>query len=510
MLWVDVAGVYLLVMAIASVYWAVQIRTLNGSNYAHTILLLCFAVCFYILGYAMELNSDSMPQIVFWNHVEYLGIPFVSALWLTVGLMYTGHFTRYTKLLSAAIYGIPFVTMFARFTNSFYHLYFASVGFVNQYGRLFLVKKPGPWMYVQMIHSMLMIFITFGLFIWDSFKSEKKETGKICLLIGASIFAVSGLLLSLIKPFGFTIDYMALCLPVTCVIIILSIAQYDFLETKSIARSKVFETSRNAILLINRRNRIIDYNHSAACFFEKVNIKIADRHLSSLCGQAPDLLEKLQRTETSVVKLGVGTEESYYEVSTKGIVYHGILHGWIKTIHDITETYKLNEDLKRQAMMDELSGLNNRRAFMQTGQEWMIKSGENGRPVHLLMMDLDHFKDVNDRYGHPMGDQVIHNFGTILKKYFRTDSLVARLGGEEFAVLLPGFSDPEIEKKVHTFREKAAAYTYVFQGREFHVTVSIGVAKKNHSAQTLDSLMRMADKALYQSKDHGRNCVTMV
>ena len=264
---INILSLYLISMSVAAVYWAVHIKTLNGSNYGRAILWLCIAVCFYILGYTMELNASSPSRIAFWNLIEYIGIPFVSALWLTTSLMYTGHFTRHKKMLCAAIFVIPVITMILRFSNEYHHLYFSSVSFEEKYGGLIFIKTPGPWMYVQLVHSMLMIFVSMGLFIHDSVKSEEKQAGKILFTTAASIFAVIGLIFSMAKPFDLSIDYMACCLPVTCIMVILAIARYDLLETKSIARARVFEASSDAILLVNRQNKVLDYNSCAKTAF---------------------------------------------------------------------------------------------------------------------------------------------------------------------------------------------------------------------------------------------------
>ena len=504
-----VVSIYFFVMAMAVVYCTAYIRSLNGSGYARIAVLLCLATCIYILGYSMELNSESEAQIVFWNKVEYLGIPFISALWLTIGLMYTGHCFHHRKLLFAAVYGVPFISLLLRFTNDFHHLYIASERFINQYGKLLLLNQPGPWRYVQMVHSMIMIFITFGLFILDSVRSGEKETGKICLIMASSFFAAAGLLDSVFRPFGLYIDYMAFCLPAAGFMVILAVLRYDFLETKSMARSKVFDASRDAILLINRQNKVIDYNRSARALLEKIKVSISGGSVAALFERVPVLRESLGRTKTSVVKLNIGAEDRYYEISTKGIDETGASRGWIKTIRDVTEIYKLNENLKKQAMMDELSGLCNRRAFITAGKDLMEKSELDGGRIHLLMMDLDYFKKVNDQYGHQSGDQVIRSFGGVLREIFHAESLIARLGGEEFAVLLPGFSDSEILRKAETVLRDTELQEHNNRGRKFHVTVSIGVAKKTRPSQTLESLMHLADQALYQSKDSGRNCVTV-
>lgn len=509
MLFYNIISVYFLIMMIAVIYWAARINSLNGSAYARSSVLLCLAVCFYIFGYTMELNAGSESQILFWNHLEYLGIPFVSALWLTVGLLYTGHFSRHKKLLIAAIYLIPVITMILRFTNGWHHLYFSSEAFAEVQGKLLLVKKFGPWTYVQLVHSMLMIFVTLGLLIYDSFKSREKETGKINLMFASSFFAVSGLILALYKPFGLIIDYMALCLPISCLMVILAIFRYDFLETKCMARSKVFAAGMDAILLINKQKKIIDYNKSAKRLFSKIDIGLTDGYISTLFHHYPCLIKSLEQPETSIVNLKIDQKERYFEICTKDIGNSRLSHGQIKTVRDVTDTYERNERLKRQAMMDELSGLCNRRAFMQTGRKFLMESDHNGKTVHLLMMDLDHFKRVNDQYGHQMGDQVIQRFGEILKGSFSVNSVAARLGGEEFGVLLTGYSNAQIKRKADSFLRTVELQEYCFMNEKFHVTVSIGIAKKSYHTQTLDHMLQIADKALYISKNCGRDCVTI-
>ncbi|MEA4823104.1 MAG: diguanylate cyclase [Clostridiaceae bacterium] len=496
-------------MAVVTVFWSACIRVLNGSNYARTSLVLCAAMCFYILGYAMELNSATPSQIEFWNLVEYIGIPFVSALWLTIALMYTGHFTRCKKALVLAIYLIPIISLILRFTNAYHHLYFLTEGYEEEYGKLIFVKKTGPWMYVQSIHSMLMILAAMGLLIHDSVQKEDKQRGKILLITAASAFAVAGLLLSQIKPFNITIDYMALCLPITCVMVILAIAQFDLLETRSLARSRVFEYAGDAFLLINKQNRILDYNSSARQLFESINIRLNNGYISTLLSQVPDILEALKNKENSVVKLRMKTEDRYYEITTTNIDNRNATRGWIKTIRDITEIHQLNEDLKRQAMTDELSVLNNRRAFIRIGTDWVSEANKTGKTLHLSMLDIDYFKKVNDQFGHPIGDLVIREFSEMLKDHFGADSLIARLGGEEFAILQAGVNDEKTLRTLNAFLNMIRRHQFCYHGNQLQITVSAGVTRSQPN-QTLESMIRNADKALYLSKNRGRDCVTVV
>lgn len=509
MLCVSLIRIYLLCVTMFVVVFAVRVRTLNNTDYTKTAIMLCLAVCFYILGYTLELGAQSPDQILFWNRIEYLGIPFVSALWLKTTLKYVGTYDRHKKLYFLAIFIIPLITLVLRMTNEYHHLYFASVDFARAFGGLLFVKKSGPWMYVQMVHSSTMIFMSMGLFTVDSARREERASGKIFLIAAASFFAVTGLVLSQIRPFGLPIDYMAMCLPVTCVMVMLAISKYDLLETKSIARSKVFEESSDAILIINRKNVVLDYNSSAGSLFEKMDIQLKNKNLSVIFAGQKDILRSLEDDESSIVKLGIEGKERYYDITTENIGDHHRTLGRIKTIRDLTEIYKLNEELKKQAMTDELSVLSNRRAFIQTGKEWVQKAEGSGSALHLLMMDLDHFKNVNDMYGHPIGDLTIRDFAQILTNNFGSGCLVARLGGEEFAVLLSDFSDDKVQEMINNLLHNAEQHEYNYFGDRFHVTVSIGMTKKQNR-QSLESMMSKADKALYQSKNHGRNRVTII
>ena len=509
MLITNFISIYLLSVTIVVIFYAVQIRTLSGANYAKTAMLLCLAVCFYILGYTLELNSTGPAQILFWNLIEYIGIPFVSALWLTMALIYTGHLTRYKKLVFAAIYIIPFITLILRYTNEYHHLYFSSLNFVKELGTLILVKQAGPWMYVQAAHSAAMVFAALGLFIYDAAKKKERQNGKIYYLISATVFAIMGLVLAQFKLLPFRIDYMALFLPTTCIMVILAITRYDLLEIKSLARSKVFEAGNDAILLLNSQNRILDYNDSANRLFQRIGINPEDKCLSAAFAERPELLKSMESPITSVIKLPIGDKNCYYEITTESTDDKNALRGWIKTIRDVTEIYLLNEELHRLAMTDELSVLSNRRAFIKLGKEWVLKSEENSGILYLLMLDLDHFKDVNDQYGHLSGDLAIREFAQLLKNHFNSNSLVARLGGEEFAVLLESQTDDEVVALVRSFLSRAERHIYNYSGVRFNVTVSIGVTKKQ-PGQTLESMMQKADRALYQSKEHGRNRFTVL
>lgn len=507
MVFLDIIIVYLVGIAFATVFWAAYIRVHNGSRFAKTALALCAVLCIYITGYAMELNSTSERQILFWNYVEYLGIPFVSALWLTTTLLYTGLFNRHTALLSVLIFAIPIVSLVLRYTNDYHHLYFASTSFVMAFGKPFYIRQPGVWMVVQSTHSMLMILVSMGLLIRDSVKTGERHTGKIWMISLASLFAVTGLTLVQTKPFDYPLDYMALCLPITSLLIIVAIARFDLLEAKSVARSRAFEFNANAVLLVNRSGRIVDYNASARHLFAQLGVRLRNESLASLLVGSPALLEGIWNPEKNEIALTLGGEERFFEIQTANIDDRSLTRGWIKTIRDVTEVHHLSEELKKQAVTDELSQLNNRRAFLQIGREQVQESIASGTPLYLAMFDIDFFKSVNDRFGHSAGDMVIREFGWMLRQHFARNCVVARLGGEEFVCLKSGGEEAEADELLQKFLDLTRTHAFLFRGQTIQITLSVGLTKL-HPDQTLEGMMRSVDQAMYRSKELGRDRVT--
>jgi diguanylate cyclase (GGDEF)-like protein len=160
---------------------------------------------------------------------------------------------------------------------------------------------------------------------------------------------------------------------------------------------------------------------------------------------------------------------------------------------------------KTAALTDPLTGLFNRRGLIEAARELTGKHARRAQPIAVLVFDLDHFKAINDRFGHAVGDDVLKLFGALAKGTMRTSDFVARLGGEEFAVIIRGTLDEGIAvaERLRVAFEDAAR---TVSGRYVGATVSVGVAA--HAAATnIDAVIARADEALYAAKAGGRNRV---
>jgi diguanylate cyclase (GGDEF)-like protein len=165
------------------------------------------------------------------------------------------------------------------------------------------------------------------------------------------------------------------------------------------------------------------------------------------------------------------------------------------------------EEVSRRASTDALTGLANRRAFDEQLEQLLAHADRFGHSVSLILADVDHFKRVNDSWGHEAGDVVLKSIAKTLSDGVRAVDVCARFGGEEIAILLPQTSLPGAAELADRLRKAVAAKLILTAGEEIRITISCGVACYPEGVLTKEALFAAADKALYDAKSAGRNCV---
>lgn len=178
-----------------------------------------------------------------------------------------------------------------------------------------------------------------------------------------------------------------------------------------------------------------------------------------------------------------------------------ILRSNIHLRHEVERARKAAEDLARR---DFLTGLNNRRAFTESGGIAVEYCRRHQLPVAVLLLDLDRFKAINDTFGHGAGDAALRAFGRLLEASLRSSDVCGRIGGEEFAVVLPHTSVDDARVVAEKLRAACAEIAVDVPGDRFGFTVSIGLA---HGSHDFEALLRRADEVMYEAKLAGRNCV---
>jgi diguanylate cyclase (GGDEF)-like protein len=237
--------------------------------------------------------------------------------------------------------------------------------------------------------------------------------------------------------------------------------------------------------------------------------------LDDVAGKSIDILKIFDIDPGQIKPYSQLLQEANEELGRLNFSYEQLVLA-LKEAKDKSERFaeelrQLNQRLEQMAFRDGLTNLNNHRFFQDILQREMARTRRYGHPLCLIMFDIDFFKDVNDAYGHPAGDQVLVNLAKAISGAVRPSDIIARYGGEEFTVILPETDRIGMKVFAERLRRCAAAVTTLFNGHTIKVTISIGgVQYSPTDTITQQELIEAADKGLYLSKKNGRNRVTIV
>lgn len=185
----------------------------------------------------------------------------------------------------------------------------------------------------------------------------------------------------------------------------------------------------------------------------------------------------------------------------------GEISAYIEVFHDITEQKRREDRLYQRATRDALTGIYNRGHFTEMATIEIDRARRFAEPLSVVLLDIDHFKKVNDTHGHEVGDKVIISVADTTAKAIRKIDFIGRIGGEEFAIMLPRANKEPAIEAMQRLRIKLAAQRVHVIDKDINVTVSIGIATLRPTTKDLAELLRNADAALYKAKREGRNRV---
>lgn len=508
-------SIYLFVAVLLTQFFSAYFFSKGKNSYrkAFSAFILCVGV--YLFGYLMIISNSNLQELIFWNQIQYLGLPFISVLWLTVALLYTKTIYTLSRRIAVILFFVPVITFFMRLTNSWHHLFYKSWEVKQFFGYYSLHMERGYWYFVHISYTILCLFLTIIIYYLGYRKKWSGYTRpQLMVFFFASLLPLIGIMLILFTYDKWVIDFTALIMPVSILIIGYGIIKYDFLEIKTLARETIFENSLDGMLILESGLRLADYNKAAKNFFNALNISLDNYPIEHLFMREPELLEIFKCKTTREFSVMIDGEKRFFEISALPL---GIAHDkrtrMLKSIRDITEKKKVQEALTALATIDSLSGLYNREEFTKLAKRQFSWAKRHNEKLSLLMIDLDLFKNINDTFGHAAGDEAIRIMGNNITTSFRKTDFAGRLGGDEFAVLLKNTSLTEAKRAAVKFQETVSRTKMIYKKQEISFTVSIGVAAtfddidKNSN---VEDVFKQADDALYRAKAKGRNCVETV
>lgn len=468
------------------------------------------AAFFYTFGYAFQLLSTTVDQMMFWIHIQYLGIPFAPVIWVIMILQFTGNQRFLTKRTIALMSLGPIYTLTARFTNEWHHLFYKSVSLDYSQGFPLIDLDRGILFYLHIAYVYSFHMVGVLLLLNMFFKSNREKKKQISLMLIGSLIVFGFPFIHSIGLISVPIDISPFGLIFSSLFYLWGIYQFNLLKLSPLAMKKVFESISDAVIIFDIDNNLKLFNKAANPLFEKLaSKKLIGHPAAKVFAHYPDLVQVIERNSeiTSLKTQAVQLNDKHYNVHfsfVKGNNNKPI--GKMFILQDITESIQYEASLLQQskeyeylAHHDMLTGLYNRAYFEEEVKRRLAKI--NTKDAALMICDLNCFKEVNDVYGHLTGDNVLIFTADCWRDNLPNPHLIARLGGDEFIVFFEAIESKKIFiNKINDVRNIFKQNHFKREGIEIEVEPSIGIAFVEEEAVDYEHLYHTCDTRMYEDK----------
>lgn len=485
-------------------------RRLTGK--AAIFLAVCmWATAIYSFGYGMELSSATEKMIFFWVRFEHLGIHIIAPTWLLFALSVSGYEKKITPKRMIFLGIIPLYLFIASQTLGWLNWAHANprIDMISGYP-LFMYDRS-VWNYIAVGFDSLCLISSTVLFSISMFRSVASFKKSALIYLIGSLPPFLGIFLQHLNLLKRNIDYVPFLLSISGVLFMIGFTKLRLLDIIPLARDSIFENMSTGVIILDRADRIVDYNPAMQLVVPRLNKSDIGKLIYTVFPNDPSLLDLVGGVTSGRIELkfGEGIETAYYRVSiSKMEDKKGNLIGKIVNFYEFTMEKDLLNELVIQANHDGLTGIYNRQHFMKLANQEIERHNRYGGDLSLIMFDLDHFKNINDTYGHAAGDLVLRTVADLFTKMIRKSDILARIGGEEFVLLLPETKLESARVLAERLRSTLDVTIIEFEGEKFYAHASFGVSGEGpEETCTLDELYRTADRALYRAKAMGGSAV---
>jgi diguanylate cyclase (GGDEF)-like protein len=506
------------VSAFAAVF-AFRVRRAPGGWW---LFLLTVSTAVWSLADAFDYSSTTLTAHVTAAQFAYFGSA-APVLFLLFALQYSGRVRGPMRWRAGVLLAVPAASVVLAFTNELHHLVW--VGFGSTVGHPnVIVYHHGPAFWVVTVYSLLFALVATLLLIDTALKSRGiYRTQAAVIVTGAVIPWVGGIVYSVTPGWFVGLD-PALTFSVTGAVFAWSMWHLKLLDLVLVPREVIVEQLADGLMVLDAGGRILEINPAAVRLLGLTHRPApgasARDALSGWSEAGKDAVSAVYEEPSSTLESPGGTflrvERSLLEGGegqARDLLVVRDITAQVHAEHALQgrmdEIERLHEELREQATRDPLTGLHNRRYLAEELEPELSRATRTGRPVSVIMLDVDHFKDVNDTYGHSTGDEMLLAIAGELLVGTRKGDITCRYGGDEFVVVLPDAPIGSAVARAEDWRGRLAHVMAAVVDDRVSATVSLGVATFPANGATMETLVSAADRAVYASKSAGRDRVSV-
>ncbi len=464
------------------------------------------SAAWWCLTFALEASSVSLDAKIFWSQAAYIGVLTCSPLFLLFAL----RFADLQRVLIAPVrllmYVLPAVLLAIAWTNDWTGWLWAGYEPAAEENMITYVHGPAFWAVIGFSYLALLIatFVLAGAALRLRGIHRRQA---VAVLMGLPLpWLTSALYITGLSPLP-SVDFTPLAMTAAGLLLSFAVARLQLIDLMPIAHERIFEALEDGLLVLDPKDRVVEANAAVQVLLGNPGRPIMGRMLvetsRTLVEFAPD---------EGRVEIRVGEPPRDLDVRVLPLRHsNGQPLGRLLVLHDVTARKRIEEELARKrkelevmATTDSLTGLFNRRRADEVLAAEVLRSGRYGTPLSIAMADIDHFKSINDRFGHARGDAALRHIALHLRRGTRSTDVVCRHGGEEFLIVLTHTGPGEAFGVMERLRNTLFADPDPTTGQ--NLAISVGVASWRSGLDVFDFL-READSRMYRAKAAGRNRV---
>ncbi|MFD2669987.1 histidine kinase N-terminal 7TM domain-containing diguanylate cyclase [Marinicrinis sediminis] len=490
----------------------VKHRKSPGGSYflAFTVLALLLTISSNI-----ELWVSTLEMKVWWRNIQQIPLFLTPILTYAIAMEYCGKRNWRTRQILFLLTAPCLVYLLLIFTDSYHHLMREELWLENIGEHARTVVKSTPFSVLFLLYTMLLhLFSVFVLLVRLRFTPPFHRKQHLILLIGY-LFPIVYTIFKDVVPFG--ISTIAATYIPTGLLIFYGLFRYQLIDLWPVAQNVIVQHIQDGVVVVDHQHQVVEMNKSFSNWLRQGMMKGGDAisigsSLLPVLQAHPTLMHTyMNKTEGSTeLEICIRDHTVIYFFVRIVPIRHQFKQGMLLIFQDVTDRKLREQSLYLRATRDSLTGIYNRGHFIEQVKLSMREGRKTHPSMTFLLLDLDHFKKINDQHGHQAGDACLVQFAACLKEHLPQSVVFGRMGGEEFGCFCTGYSLDEARKLAYSIREMTEKMTIQLNdSKEISFTLSIGLSYHIYASTSFSELYRKADVALLRAKSSGRNRIVI-